>query len=312
MLERVYQRLMRFGVLRTAQWFYKSEPSRFTRLTQEGPACPACAAPATHSSDYPSRKKPFSRQTVLYCTACGLGFVPSMAEVLREFYKRDYADSNRGDREVAPAQYFEDLAAGETATFAKYTNRVKRQIRLLKKNGARFGRVLDYGSGPGYFLQACGASEPHAVEPDERSQKYLHHIGATIHDSLDSLPQAAFDTIVASHSIEHLPSEELNATLVALLGALAPDGRLLIEVPQGGHSHLHLAGHRQDPHTLFFTGQALSWALRLCGAEVVFQKALGVLDSPRRKYPIYTPRPGLFYETRRGALTLICKKKDAA
>ena len=102
MLERVYQRLTRFDVLRTAQWFYKPEPSRFTRLTQEGPAC---AVPATHSSDYLSRKKPFSRQTVLYCTACGLGFVPGMAEVL------------------------------------------------------------------GYFLQACGTSEPHAVEPDEMSHK---------------------------------------------------------------------------------------------------------------------------------------------
>ena len=282
----------------------KSEPERITALTGTAPDCPACGTPATHHSDYPSRVQPFAPKRVLYCSTCGLGFVPDMSEVLAEFYKRDYANANRGDRDVEPAQYFQAMAGGK---LVKYTARVQRQIDLLKKFEASFDTVLDYGSGPGYFLHACGAGQAHAVEPDELSHKYLHHLGATIHADVTHLPKAGYDTIVASHAIEHLPAEELRTTLAALLGALAPQGRLLIEVPQGGHSYLHLGGHRQDPHTLFFTGQALVEALSAVGAQILFQQAMSKVDSPRRAEAIYTPDAGVpFYGTQRGSLTVIC------
>lgn len=307
MLGRIRKLLMRNETLRKAQWFYKSEPKKFTPLTGAGQPCPACTKPATHQSDYPSWARPFSRCTVLYCSGCGLGFVPDMGATLAQYYKRDYGQSNRGDRQIDPAQYFSDHVAGDGPALVKYTSRVRRQIKLLKTNKASFGRVLDYGSGPGYFLHACGAKEAHALEPDELSHKYLTHLGATIHTGIDTLPKGAFDTIVASHAIEHLPAEDLQPTLRAMVAALAPQGRLLIEVPQGGHSYLHLAGHRQDPHTLFFTGHALVNAVRAAGAEILFQHALGHVDSPRRATPIYTPKGAAFFETARGSLTVVCR-----
>jgi SAM-dependent methyltransferase len=229
-----------------------------------------------------------------------------MAGVLAEFYKQDYATSNRGDRNVPPTEYFRALAAGQDPAMVKYAGRVERQIKLLRKHGAQFGKVLDYGSGPGYFLHTCAAREAHAIEPDELSHKYLHHIGATLHPDVMSLPEASFETIVASHVIEHLPAEQLQDTLAALVGSLAQGGRLLVEVPQGGHSYLHLGGQRQDPHTLFFTGHALVEALQAVGARILFQKALGRVDSPPRDNGIYIPEGPLFYRTLRGSLTVIC------
>lgn len=302
--------LMRNEYLRKAQWFYKSEPIRFAPIEGANQSCPACAATATHQSDYPSWARPFSRKTVLYCGACGLGFVPEMGPVLAQYYKDEYGRSNRGDRQIDPVMYFRDQVAGNDPALAKYTGRVRRQIDLLKTYNASFENVLDYGSGPGYFLHACGAKAIHAVEPDELSHKYLSHLGATIHVDHMSLPQGAYDTIVASHTIEHLPSEDLRLVLKTLIQALTPSGRLLIEVPQGGHSYLHLAGQRQDPHTLFFTGQSLVSVLRAVGAEIVFQQALGRVESPRRIGGIYVPNGPPFYGTARGSLTLICARAN--
>jgi SAM-dependent methyltransferase len=311
MFDRLFHRLLRIDYLRHAQWFFKTEPSHFSPLTPGAqlpnrPACPACAAPASHDSDYPSRHKPFADRRVLYCSQCGLGFVMDMAQVLEQYYKHEYAHSNRGDREVDPAQYFSDSTAGNSPIPVKYKSRVKRQISLLKEHGAAFGRVLDYGSGPGYFLRACQAQEAHAVEPDRLSHKYLAYLGATVHTDTSTLPGSGFDAIVASHVIEHLPAEELLPTLEVLIGALAPQGRLLIEVPQSGHSYLHLSGQRQDPHTLFFTGQALAEAVQAAGGHILFQRAVGQLKSPLRENPVYTPKGPHFYKTQQGSLTLIC------
>ena len=293
-------------MLRDAQWFYKSEPAAFTRLDAPGPKCPACGALATHCSDYPSRVAPFAQSTVQFCSACGLGFVLGMKDKLAAYYTQDYARANRHDRYVAPDRYFETIDKGHDPAFATYVARSKRQLALLAKRGAKGTKVLDYGSGPGYLLHLLKARTAHAVEPDLHSHKYLESLGATIHLDHTTLPTRAFNTIIASHTIEHLPAEDLQEVLGKLMASLTPKGRMLIEVPQGGHSHLHLRGERQDPHTLFFTGQAISRALKSVGAKILFREALGRIDSPKRDNPIYTPPGPAFFTTSRGSLTLIC------
>ena len=90
------------------------------------------------------------------------------------------------------------------------------------------------------------------------------------------------------------------------MGALAPKGQMLIEVPQGGHSYLHLAGQLQDPHTLFFTGQTLVEAVTSAGGDILFQQAVGHVQSPQRSDAIYIADGPPFYKTRRGSLTLVC------
>jgi len=293
-------------VLREAQWFYKSEPSAFTCLSTPGPECPACSTRATHSSDYPSRVPPFSQSTVHYCSFCGLGFVLGLKDQLNAYYTNEYADVNRNDRNAAPGDYFQNIDKGDDPAFKTYTSRSMRQLSLLKTSGARGTSVLDYGSGPGYLLHLLKAQTAHAVEPDTFSHKYLKNLGATIHVDHSTLPKRTFNTIIASHALEHLPAEDLQEVLSGLMASLTPRGRMLIEVPQGGHSHLHLRGERQDPHTLFFTGQALTRSIKRAGGKILFRKALGRVGSPKRQDPVYRPKGPHFFTTSRGSLTVIC------
>ena len=306
LLSKPYRALLRIKALREAQWFYKSEPSAFQRLKAAGPICPACATPASHTSDYPSRVAPFAQSSVHYCSTCGLGFVLGMKDALGAYYTEDYARANRHDRYVAPDAYFQNIDSGEDPAFATYVARSTRQLDLLAKHGAKGTKVLDYGSGPGYLLHLLKPKVAHAVEPDGLSHKYLSSLGATIHTDHTTLPERAFNTIIASHTIEHLPAEDLQEVLGKLMASLSPKGRMLIEVPQGGHSHLHLRGERQDPHTLFFTGQAMCRAIKSVGGKILFRQALGRIGSPRRDAPIYTPTGPKFFTTSRGSLTLIC------
>lgn len=289
----------------------KTEPHSFSpiRTLRKPRTCPACGADAIgFSSDYPSNVKPFSKKTLLYCTRCGLGHVPDSARMLADYYREDYAKTNRKDRSVDPETYFSEAHRESSRGMKRYFNRARAQINRLKKHKGRFNRVLDFGSGPGYLLHTSQAVEPHAFEPDLESKKYLDYIGARQYQALSEIPQNYFDVIVASHSIEHLVAEELIETLRHLLGALRASGLMLIEVPQGGHSYLHLGGVRQDPHTLFFTPQALVEAVERAGGDIVFADAVAKPLIPRRDTPIYTPDGSDFNKANRGGLTVICRR----
>ena len=288
----------------------KNEPKAFVPISGDfHEECPACGKESvTYESDYPSHERPFGTARVLYCSACGLGFVPGFGETLQTYYKTDYASTNRKDRDDPPEVYFSKEYRAASPTIKRYFSRAVRQGRLLRAHGASFASVLDFGSGPGYFLFCSKAAQKFAFEPDEASRKYLDWMGATSIPSMDDIKENQFHTIVASHSIEHLVAEELQSTLSKLIKALRPGGRFLIEVPQGGHSYLHLAGARQDPHTLFFTPEALSRAVERAGGTILFQEALAKVEIPRRKVGIYSPSDHTFFNANRGSLALICTR----
>lgn len=286
----------------------KSVPNAFKPL-KDGAVreCPACGCTSvTHESDYPSNVAPFKSAQVLYCSECGLGYVPDYGPVLQSYYVNDYAESNRKDRDAPPEVYFSEAYKAQSKAIGRYFARAQRQEKLLETLCARFDSVLDYGSGPGYFLYCSKAKRKFAFEPDQASRKYLDYIGATVIERLEDIQPNTFDAIVASHSIEHLVAEDLIATLRRLIGALKPDGRLLIEVPQGGHSYLDLSGARQDPHTLFFTPQALSAAIVRAGGKLCFQDALSKVPIPRRDNGLYSPPNDPFFKANRGALVVVC------
>jgi hypothetical protein len=288
----------------------KNEPLAFTALPHKaGMACPACGLhEVAFESDYPSNVKPFAQARVLYCAACGLGFVPDFAPTLEQFYKNDYAATNRKDRDEAPEVYFSDAYRAQNPTIKRYFSRSMRQLRLLRAHGATMGSVLDFGSGPGYFIHTARPVHRFAFEPDEASRKHLDWLGVKVIPTLAQIRPRLHSAIVASHSIEHLVAEELQSTLSRLITALRAGGRLLVEVPQGGHSYLHLRGARQDPHTLFFTPEALSRAITRAGGVILYEGALAKEEIPRRSNPIYQPaQDHAFFYANRGSLVVICK-----
>lgn len=285
----------------------KTEPEKFVHTGKNG-LCPVCGTRSVnYESDYPSSTEPFSSKMVSYCVDCGSGYVEDSEQLLKTYYEVDYATLNRGDREAEPREYFSDSFRDRSKKISRYFNRGSRHIELLKAFGVPFDDILDYGSGPGYFLFLSGAVNKYAFEPDTKSIKYLKYLNATRFETLHEVASTKYDGIVASHSIEHLVPEHLYKTLALLIGSLKPEGRCLIEVPQGGHSFLHL-DTRQDPHTIFFTPEGIVRAVQRAGGRVLYNSAAAKTLVPTREKPIYQPRNNHFYSEKRGSLVIVCEQ----
>lgn len=283
----------------------------FWLLPDLNDSCPICGASEQFfASPYPTEDKYFKNCIVLFCKHCGSGLVPNAERLIGEYYHQNYAEINRKDRNIEPSIYFSAESRKKYKKLGRYFSRSSAKISALKKYNANFDCVLDYGSGPGYFLYLSQPKNSFAVELDQQSDKYLDFLEAKkMHP--DQLPENFFDVIVASHSIEHFTPEELHNRLIQMANALKRSGILLIEVPQGGHSYLVLTT-RQDPHTIFFTPQGIYDAVSRTGLNILSAYARG--KSPVKLHPhgIYKPPEGNdFFQTRAGGLTIICQKNSA-
>jgi SAM-dependent methyltransferase len=256
-------------------------------------------------SAYPSQNDKFRMAVVFYCRHCGTGSVPGADDLLSGYYESEYANSNRKDRSMDPAEYFHQEYP--EPGYGRYFARAKTQIAALQKHSAVFNRVLDYGSGPGYLLFESKAKQPFAVELDGQSDKYLEYLGATKLDP-NNLGTETMDVIVASHVVEHFTHTNLDINLGSMANALAPGGLLLIEVPQGGHS-FSILDTKQDPHTFFFTPEGIYRSIERQGIEILDAYPRGVKEVPAHPKAIYTPAPdNAFFLTRKGGLTIIARK----
>lgn len=104
------------------------------------------------------------------------------------------------------------------------------------------GRVLDFGSGTGYFLKRL--SRHFDAEGLEVSAHGLHHSrlllpDARLYATLDELPSAVYSGITSLHVLEHISDEELLRVFACWRRALLPGGRVLCVVPE-----LNGRGHR--------------------------------------------------------------------
>lgn len=102
------------------------------------------------------------------------------------------------------------------------------------------GRFLDYGCGPGRFLEMVHGrcTEVHGVDVDAESvaSAKLRLPSADLqvipHDGRTGFPNDHFDTIALLEVIEHVPDEA--ATLAEIARILKPGGTLLLTTPHRG------------------------------------------------------------------------------
>lgn len=95
-------------------------------------------------------------------------------------------------------------------------------------------RILDVGSGHGWFLECAAArgAEATGIEPDRDVAERTRAAGADVRTGYfpDDLPAGErFDVIAFNDVFEHLP--DLPAMLAAVHDRLAPDGLLAISIP---------------------------------------------------------------------------------
>lgn len=274
--------------------------------------CPTCETPWSHSCAYPySTSDLFSRLLVLWCPSCGLGWVPDVPFDLGEYYAREYAKTNRKDRDIEPALYFsDDNPLLKSKKGQRYFRRAKVQVKRIRERIGAIDAMLDFGSGPGYALHVSGATTKHAVEADPSCSKYLDHLGAE-RRNLESLPTGFYDVVLCSHSIEHLTADDLIETLRALRRALKPGGLLYIEVPAAGLSRWQMI-YKHEPHTLFFSPAAIRGAVAKAGFDIELARPLGKKKSPLLETPLYEPpADDADASSPCGELTVIARRGDA-
>ena len=195
------------------------------------------------------------------CSVCGLRFrwPKETSGFLEKFYQEEYKEGGF-TTDVPDTKLLEEyIAKGFVGSPKDFTT----QIGVLKRE-LPSGRVLDFGCSWGYGVYQLNRagyetigfeiSKPRA----ELGRRELH---VEIIDSLsvlDSLQDASFDGIYASHVLEHLQSLKEIFTLFARV--LKPGGIALVMVPNAGGKMARELGIDWGPminekHTLALDGE---------------------------------------------------------
>jgi 2-polyprenyl-3-methyl-5-hydroxy-6-metoxy-1,4-benzoquinol methylase len=197
------------------------------------------------------------------CPACGY---------LRSTYRQDV--SRRLIQEEHPSAYqgrdgrrFGSLVGSLRAACAAY--RVRRA--LLGSKGR--GRIVDFGCGQGYFLQALQAAGHDCVgiEISEVTAGRAMSKGLRVENSLDALAGHSFSGAASVHVIEHLPDP--GQILDGLRRVVEPDGSFYFEVPNLASWQGRLFGrfwlHREAGlHIHHFTPRAFAGLLAAHGYRI--------------------------------------------
>jgi len=230
---------------------------------------------------------------VVRCLNCGMVFVSplertqAIIEDGAQFPEHDLLRCSSDLTELAGCWEMAGLDESPVMRTARRRNH-NRVIDWIDNAGAPGKRLLDFGSGWGFFLESARDRGWHAtgLEPlpghgiYARGQLGLDVVTDTLRD--DTFAAQSFDVVTAFQVFEHLPNpaEELRK----LHRVLARDGLVLIEVPNIDTPLLRLmrASHRHFviDHLWFFKAHTLKLLLRNCGFEPV------VIRYPTRWLPV--------------------------
>ena len=210
--------------------------------------CPICSSSNTSKAfdavDHFSTKETFP---ICDCTSCGFRFTnnfPSEDSIGRYYDSPDYishSDSKSGlinrlyhffrkqmlkkkvnlvAKQVGPEQQL-----SQKALESKYSKKTKSKDNI---------RLLDIGSGTGYFLNAAKERgyTVTGIEKDSNARDYaITNFALDIKDeqSLWSIENDSFDVITLWHVLEHM--ENLNEVVAKINSILKPDGVVILALP---------------------------------------------------------------------------------
>ncbi len=108
----------------------------------------------------------------------------------------------------------------------------KQKVELINRHVPAKGNILDYGCGTGVFLAACKKDgwKVSGVEPNAKARELAkEQVGDTIAETLAEVNTDKFEVITLWHVLEHIHT--LNETMEELISRLAPEGVLIVAVP---------------------------------------------------------------------------------
>lgn len=131
---------------------------------------------------------------------------------------------------------FEPLLVGSELFYRQlsespaYYERDRWEFGRVKALISQKERVLDVGCGDGAFLSMINCDFKQGIDLNREAVIKARYRGLNVqHQSLDSLPHSAFDTITLFQVLEHVTDPI--GLLRSLFERLAPGGRLIISVP---------------------------------------------------------------------------------
>jgi SAM-dependent methyltransferase len=247
-------------------------------------ACLACgsdrAAPLFLQTDrlYHTTTRQFA---VVRCQSCGMARLdpqPSPEE-LRQYYPESYWFAPGAGAAGRMAETYRRAVLGDHLRFVESS---------LRRSSAQ-GPLLDVGSGGGLFLGIMRARGFRGigldVSPQAAAVAWRLQGVPSICALLEKAPlrPGAFAAITMFHVLEHLPDPR--ACLIAARNLLAPNGRLIVQVPNAASWQCRLLGRRWNgldvPRHLFdYRDADLEKLLHSCGFEVLRRKYFSWRDNP--------------------------------
>jgi len=190
--------------------------------------CPVCSSDNINNHkvviDHSVSKESF---VIMQCQNCSFQFTNPRPRVdsIGRFYESDEYISHT-NKANSPINLIYKLVR-------KYSTQNKVQLLNTIIPKAK-GKVLDYGAGTGYFLQAMNKAgwKTYGVEPNQAARQLAEQTtNIQIAPDLSALDthNKKLDVITLWHVLEHV--HDLNKVFIALKGLLKEKGRMIIAVP---------------------------------------------------------------------------------
>lgn len=231
-------------------------------------SCPLCDGTETR------HERVVRGYTLERCRCCGMVYANPQTPV--EELLSDYQERGNPDELIA---FYERVTT--PTRLAEYD--------LILAGLADFGgqgRLLDFGSGPGYFLSQAEKKgwEAHGVEVGIWAEQMAERLDLKhFHRGLlndQNFPDGFFDVVCADQVVEHLPSPQRE--LAELHRILKPGGLLYVSVPNYRCLSIVLGCDDFElnfpmAHVNYFTPTTLSKLLTKCGFKVLRTTSSGGL-----------------------------------
>lgn len=227
-----------------------------------------------HSFEYKNIEFPqsdiFKNKLITVCPNCGFGFLisePSI-ELINDFYSNEYRNPK--------SSFFIDFSriSSLKSIDARSLGQIYLGLGQIVFNENDVFLDLGPGSGNSFSTATLVMERPicYGVELNAGAKEFYERAyGAKTFESISQFIEEGLKAklIILSHSLEHFKLSEISELMNKLKMAIAPEGVVVIEVPNDDLTVFGSTRKNDSPHLLFFNQRSLTNLVTKYGFEVV-------------------------------------------